>query len=197
MSLLLRLLRAAPRLALVLGLAALGLPAAVLATFLGRGSVEHLLLATIPSLVLAPVLILAGGVLWIWGFRVESVPSGRRLRWVAAFLVGLAGFFLVLAPSYLPGMVLHHRDVSGAMRYCDDLVPRLEAWKDKRGEYPATIDVVLPAERPTPRLLRGSSFYRRLGSGYELVFLDPAEILGGYSYFFPETTARGRWEHWD
>ncbi len=196
-SLFASLLRAAPRLVFALAVAALSVPAAVAATFWGRGSIEHLLLVLVPALVIGPALLVAGVLLWLYGLRTHDQRNGGRMRWLAAALVGLAGFTFGLAPSYLPGLVLHYRDVGRARQYCSDLIPRLEAWKEENGRYPAAIAPVLPAERKTPRLLAERVFYHRLGSGYELIFPDPASASGGYSFFSPDSVSRGRWEHWD
>jgi hypothetical protein len=103
---------------------------------------------------------------------------------------------LLVAPSYLPGLLLNLQDVNSAQSYCETLMPRLEAHRVQHGTYPATVDSLLPADRPLPRLLRQQEFYRPIGAGYEFAFLDPSPLMGGHTYFSFDHRPSGRWEHW-
>jgi hypothetical protein len=118
------------------------------------------------------------------------------MQWIAAALVGIGHFFLLLAPSYPSGLLLNYRDVRGARFYCESLMPRLESYREAHDVYPAVVDSLLPAERPLPRLLKGRQFYRRVGADYEFAFLDPSPISGGYSYFSSTVRSLGEWERW-
>lgn len=189
--------RAMPRLATIGLCAALGLPvAAILAWFL-RGSLEHLLVALVPALTVAPVCACGGVLLWFLGLRAGSEqPAGPRLRWLGALLIGLAGFFVVLAPSFLAGMIFNAMDVRDAKAYCMSLVPRLEAYHEEHGQYPAGLSDVMPSDRPLPDLLSGDPFYRRIGSRYEFSILDRSATRGGHLFFSSDYESKGRWETW-
>jgi hypothetical protein len=118
------------------------------------------------------------------------------MQWIAAILVGVGHFFLFLVPSYPSGLLLGYRDVRGARFYCESLMPRLESYRAARGNYPAAVDSLLPADRPMPRLLQGRQFYRTIGAEYEFSFLDPSPIWGGHTYFSSTARSRGKWESW-
>ena len=172
------------------------LPVSLVAVFVGRGSIEHLVFAVVPALLGVPLLVLWGIVIWLIALRNKDPDIRRRIQWIAAALVGIGHFFLLLAPSYPSGLLLNYRDVRGARFYCESLMPRLESYREAHDVYPAVVDSLLPSERPLPRLLKGRQFYRRVGADYEFAFLDPSPISGGYSYFSSTVRSRGKWERW-
>ena len=179
----------------ILGGAAL--PVSLVAVLVGRGSVEHFVFAVVPALLGVPLLILWGIVIWIVAWRYEDLVIRRRLQWIAAVLVGIGHFSLLLAPSYPAGLLLNFRDVRAARYYCESLVPRLDSHHKANGEYPAAVDSLLLPGRPLPRLLADGQFYRRVGADYEFAFLDPSPISGGHSYFSSTVRSRGKWERWN
>ena len=179
----------------ILGGAAL--PVSLVAVLVGRGSVEHFVFAVVPALLGVPLLALWGIVIWLFALRNEDPEVRRRMQWIAAVLVGVGHFFLLLAPSYPSGLLLNYRDVRGARFYCESLMPRLESYREAHGVYPTVVDSLLPPERPLPRLLKGRRFYRRVGADFEFAFLDPSPIWGGHSYFSSTARSRGKWERWN
>jgi hypothetical protein len=78
------------------------------------------------------------------------------------------------------------------------LVPRLEAYKEKAGAYPARVSELLPDFRPLPRLLSSDgSFYRTVGARYEFLFADPSGWESGQYYFSDDVAPGGHWQTWD
>ncbi len=179
----------------ILGGAAL--PASLIATLVGRGSVEHFVFSVVAALLGMQLLILWGVVLCVLARRYEDSGIRRRMQWAAAVLVGIGHFSLLLVPSYPAGLLLNFRDVRAARYYCESLTPRLESHLKANGEYPAEVDSLLPSGRPLPRLLNGRQFYRRVGADYEFAFLDPSPVWGGHSYFSSTARSRGKWERWN
>ena len=95
------------------------LPVSLVAVFVGRGSIEHLVFAVVPALLGVPLLVLWGIVIWLIALRNKDPDIRRRMQWIAAALVGIGHFFLLLAPSYPSGLLLNYRDVRGARFYCE------------------------------------------------------------------------------
>jgi hypothetical protein len=189
--------QAIPRLLLVFSMGAAAVPVSVWLTFWGRGSIEHFTLIFLPSILTAPVLGIAAGVLWLFALRVESKRAKKRLRWTSAVALGFVAIGVVLAPSYLPGRLLNYGDIRSARSYCMMLVPRLEAHKEETGLYPETVETLMPKEQPVPRLLQtGEPFYRKAGAAYEFVFRDPSGWDSGNYYFSKDVALQGHWAEW-
>jgi hypothetical protein len=185
-----------PKLALVAIFALLALPVSVAAVYLGRGSVEHFMLAVAPALLAAPLLAIWGIALWVVTLRVDDPALKGRMQWIGAIMLGLSQLFVLVAPSYLPGLLLNQRDVHAAQSYCETLMPRLESYREANGAYPDSVESLLPKDRPVPRLLRKTEFYRPIGAGFEFAFQDPSPLIGGHTYFSSDRRPGGRWEHW-
>ncbi len=189
--------QAMPHLLLVFAMGAVAIPVAVGLVFWGRGSIEHLTHLFLPAVLVGPPLALASAGAWIYSLRVAEDAPRTRLRWVAAAMLGVAAFALVVAPSYVAGRILNASDIRAARGYCMMLVPRIEAYKREKGTYPAKVQELLPEGRPVPRLLRTDEpFYRTVGAAYEFVFADPSGWDSGHYYFSEDVPLRGHWEKW-
>lgn len=189
--------QAVPRLLLAFALAAAGIPVAVWLVFWGRGSVTHLTHVFLPAVLMGPPLVVAAAGAWLYSLRVAQERPRVALRWLAATLLGLAGFAFVVTPSYVAGRVLNAGDVRAARSYCMLLVPRLEAYRRETGAYPAQVDALLPEGRPVPRLLKTEKpFYRTVGAAFEFEFADPSGWESGHYYFSEDVPLRGHWESW-
>jgi len=189
---------AMPKALLVFGMGAAVVPASVYATFWGRGSIEFFSWLFLPAVLLGPLCAIASILVWFLSARAGLEHARERLRWGAAVLLGLFAISVVLAPSYLAGRVLNYQDVRAARSYCMMLVPRIEAYKEKAGVYPAHVRELLPEFRKLPRLLSADgSFYQTVGARFEFVFEDPSGWESGHYYFSDDTAPRGRWETWD
>jgi hypothetical protein len=71
----------------------------------------------------------------------------------------------------LAGNLLHATARESAHRYCDALMPLLEAQKRSTGKYPTEIAPLLPRDVVTPWIIqhqldRGSPIYERVGDSY-------------------------------
>jgi len=132
-------------------LAGAALPVSMVAVFVGRGSVEHFVIAVVPALLGAPLLALWGIVIWFFASRNDDPVVKRRMRWMAAALVGIGHFFLLLAPSYPAGLLMNYRDIRGARFYCESLMPRLESYREANGVYPAVVATRSPVATTAQR----------------------------------------------
>lgn len=119
--------QALPRLLLVFAMGAAAVPAAVLATYSWRGSIEHFTWIFLPAVLVGPLLAVAALGLGLFAVRNGVEPTKSRLEWAAAALLRLFAIAFVLAPSYPAGRLLNYRDVRAARSYCMMLVPRIEA----------------------------------------------------------------------
>jgi hypothetical protein len=189
---------ATPKALLIFGMGAAAVPASVVATFWGRGSIEQFSWLFLPAILLGPLCAIASLLIGLLSVRSGLERVRERLRWASAALLGLFAIAAVLAPSYLAGRVLNYRDVRAARSYCMMLVPRVEAYKEKEGAYPAHVGELLPTFREVPRLLPADgSFYRTVGARFEFFFTDPSGWESGHYYFSDDAAPRGRWETWD
>ena len=190
-------LHAMPRLLLIYVMGAVAVPASVWLTFWGRGSIEHFSFVFLPAVLLAPVLLLASAAAWLLAMRAGEGAARARLSWTSAWALGFFAVAVVLAPSYLLGVLLNRSDVRAARSYCMMLLPRLAASKEKNGSYPAHVQGLLPEGRPIPRLLQTEEpFYRIVGAEFEFVFRDPSGWDSGHYYFSQDVPTRGHWEEW-
>ena len=85
------------------------------------------------------------------------------------------GLLLIPISSFI-GLRLHYSaQVRDAQRFCEALIPKLEAEQLRTGSYPATLDSILLPSQPLPALLRqrGPLFYKSRGDIYWFLFLEP------------------------
>jgi hypothetical protein len=103
-----------------------------------------------------------------------------------------AGLVALSAAVSMPiGAVVLRRDIAAAKRYCEDLVPDLDAYKRAHGRYPEGIDAVTAPTR-APRLLRPFPFYTSNGESFSFSFPNP----GGMMNFFAYDSKRREWSEW-
>lgn len=106
----------------------------------------------------------------------------------------LAGLFFLMQLVYLPlARSFRDREVSRAQEFIEMLIPRLEAYRDQHGAYPAAVASILDEEAPLPPLLRLSGdfprafdnrdFYFQRGTTYGFRFVLPDGFIGfDYEY---------------
>ena len=114
----------------------------------------------------------------------------------------LAGFFLLLQLTYLPiSQALRNAEVAQAQAYAEALIPRLEAYREQHGTYPATLQPIATGVANLPTLLELHSdlplpydnrdFYFQHGSTYGFRFYLPDGFIG-YTYEYC-CGPQGRW----
>jgi len=67
-----------------------------------------------------------------------------------------------------------------AMRFCDDLIPTIEAAKTRTGEYPHTVDPKWIEGKKIPQLIKASHFYNSDGKTYLLHFRNPGDFWNDF-----------------
>ena len=126
-----------------------------------------------------------------WGLaKVRKAVGLRR----PGKLLLIAGFFLLFQFAYIPiAQALRQQEVAEAQAFIEALIPRIEAYKEHHGVYPATVDVVLTDNITLPALLQLQSdfplpfnnqdFYFPNGPSYEFGFYLPDGFIGSsYTY---------------
>jgi len=118
---------------------------------------------------------------------------GRKIRCVGLESTGL--LFLSLSFSLLLQLLglffadqFARADIRKAKVFCESLVPKIEAWKQEHGNYPATIESVFAKDVRLPRLTRnvdsnGIGFYQGTSTNYCFFLHDPGSIFSGWLYF--------------
>lgn len=113
----------------------------------------ELALLVLGGTLLAAHIFFAGGV--------RRTASGLFRTWTLVVL---------LVPSQIVGVALegwtYHRRYAEAQRWCEDLSPRLEAWRERTGEYPDSLSVLTDLDPPA--LCRTNLHYKTDSTGYWL-----------------------------
>jgi len=152
---------------------------------IGRGSFTGQFIALAIAIYLGlPVLIASA---------LSFIPRKRSPTLAALSRVALcAGLVALSAAVSLPiGTLVLRRDIAAAKRYCEDLVPGLDAYKRAHGHYPKAIDTVtVPAG--TPRLLRPYPFYTSDGASFSFWFANPGGLMDGCAY----DSNHREWSEW-
>ncbi|MBD2459747.1 hypothetical protein H6G89_01705 [Oscillatoria sp. FACHB-1407] len=160
----------------------IGLAIALVGAVLGRGSfaqvVIHILVAVwgVPLLLL---IALVAGVLWWRGQRWAT----RLIRGAIAATLGV----IVQLGGVVLGVYLANKDVAQAKAYCEQLVPKLQTYRDTHGQYPEAI-ANLENPPPLPRLLRDESFYYGDKEDFSFTIDDPTALFGAWQYNSRELT---------
>ncbi len=92
----------------------------------------------------------------------------------------------------LAGMVINEIHVDNAMHWCEGLGPRLEAWRERTGEYPKELSE-LGNDLDPPRFCRHGLIYHPSATGYVIDFDDESSLFSGYAYNSESRT----WSHYD
>ena len=152
---------------------------------IGRGSFAGQLIALGIAVYLGLPILIASAL--------SFIPRQRsRILAVLARVALWAGLVALSAAVSLPiGAMVLRSDVATAKRYCEDLVPGLDAYKRAHGRYPEKIDAVnVPGG--TPRLLRLYPFYSSDGESFSFSFSNPGALMNWYAY----DSKRGKWSEW-
>lgn len=157
---------------------AMGLALAVTAAITMRGSFGHAMVIMMLFYASVGVGLLMVGMLC---FALDQ--RGRRSLLVGCALLGLLGGIALQVPSYITGRLLLRRDIHEAKAYCETLVPRLDAYRQRHGRYPATLKAILRQPDEPPRLL-DDEFYEINddGESFGFVFWSPGEMMEGFYY---------------
>ena len=106
----------------------------------------------------------------------------QLLRRFGAGVVGTAWVFVLQLPSVPLGRLLTQQDIRTAHRYCEALIPVLEAKRQQTGTYPESgweFDLRYPKR---PRLLRDEGWYRSDGTTFLFEVPDPSSLRGADVY---------------
>jgi len=116
---------------------------------------------------------LGGAVLAINAHRSQST----HLMAAALRFLGVVVILSLQVPGLLLGAHLAAVDTRNAERFCESLVPKLEAWKQSRGSYPEKIEQVVENNSSLPRLLRSTPFYESEGTNFEFTVPDSPSLF--------------------
>jgi len=81
-----------------------------------------------------------------------------------------------------------------AMRFCESLVPLVDADKDRAGQYPAQINPIWLNGRKVPDLIRLKHFYKADSDSYILYFWNPGDF---WDDFWAYSSRDKRWFNCD
>jgi len=152
---------------------------------IGRGSFAGQLIALGIAVYLGLPILIASAL--------SFIPRQRsRILAVLSRVALWAGLVALSAAVSLPiGAMVLRSDVATAKRYCEDLVPGLDAYKRAHGRYPKAIDTfTVPAG--TPRLLRPYPFYTSDGASFSFWFANPGGLMDGCAY----DSNHREWSEW-
>ena len=83
--------------------------------------------------------------------------------------------------SILPGIYVAKYDVNNAKKYCESLIPQIEAYHAEHGHYPHDCsELELPEEKP--RLIDDECYKSDHSGGYILYFRDHTEFCSSYEW---------------
>jgi hypothetical protein len=148
---------------------------------LGRGSAGHFLTALFGAVSVCVPAAVIGGAAYAFSFDVARDATRNALRWVSTMCLAVLIPSALVVISYLPGRAVAAHDVVKAKRYCERLIPLLDAHRARTGSYPATIDEFLPEHPRPPLLLRRDSFYHGDADSFIFEFyVDDSLFFGSY-----------------
>ena len=126
-------------------------------------------------------------------------PTSRRVSgFREAFVLRSAMLLVVFGIAQAPRSCAHRREVwasvDDAMAACSDFVPRLAAWRNAHGEYPASLSE-LGEDASLPQLLHGKARYSAKDDRFNFDVPDPTEFLfpEGWEYY----SDTRRWHHYN
>jgi hypothetical protein len=141
------------------------------------------------------VISLCLGALLMLGICLDAFLARDRLRHIGARIsrtAMLPALFLVAqVPGIIAGVRVATMQDERAKRWCERLIPRLEAWRDDTGEYPKDLSQLGITIDP-PLACRGSPDYFGTSNRFLLGFCDGG-LLSGWEY----SSERQRWSHYD
>ncbi|MGI5867896.1 MAG: hypothetical protein ACOX9C_00430 [Kiritimatiellia bacterium] len=117
-----------------------------------------------------------------------------RVLLVPGLGLGIGAFFLVSLLGVSRADHLKQAQNAEAKRHCEALIPMLEAYKVEHGDYPDTIDPLLPDDRRSlPIYLRDGSFYFKGTNGYAFGWSDSPRfpLCSGVSNYQQNS---GKWD---
>ena len=169
----------------------LGLVLAGLAAWSGRGEFSQYALG-IPAAVAGALSLVAAGLFARAGARKEKgfrrsfTTCGRRSTLVLGLILGPQ------ALAFVPGYLMHRRDIIEARGFCARLILELDSVGTEGGVYPEELDSLL-AGRPEelPRLLRDGDFYLSDGESYVLSFSERDSTISTVQLYSSDT---GAWQ---
>ena len=96
--------------------------------------------------------------------------------------------------SIFTGNMILDNDIKRAKRFCESLVPLLDAYQKENGEYPVGINNILPLNSKPLMLVRSRNFYyNREGDSFSFSFSDPGGVMNGWAY----SGKHKEWYEWD
>jgi len=164
----------------------LGFVAAIFLTVtpeIGRGSFLHGILGFYAA-------VIAFGSYIVGRIIVHFKPTQLFSRICIALAIVLAFCFL----SIFTGNIVLDFDIQQTKSFCEHLVPLLNAYQKENGEYPASLNKILPKDKKLPMIVRSDNFYyNREGDSFSFSFSDPGGMMNGWAY----SAKRKEWYEWD
>lgn len=141
----------------------------------------------VPALVtLLGVILIMVALIGRW--RTKAQPSSTRLRSFNTSLL-LIGLFFILQLAFFPlAQTFRHAEIQRAQAWLGSLIPQLEDYKQRHGDYPENLTALLSADITLPPLLQLSgtlpmlydnrNFYRWSETTYSFQFYVPDGFIG-------------------
>jgi hypothetical protein len=159
-------------------LCTVGLLISLISAIYGRGNILHFMFVVDGLFYIGLPVMLVTTVLAIQAHRSKST----RLKAACLRFLGVVIILLLQLPGLLLGTHFAATDTLSAERFCESLVPKLEAWKQSNGIYPEKIEQVVQNASSLPRLLRGTSFYQSAGTNFEFTVPDSPWLIRAKVY---------------
>jgi hypothetical protein len=123
----------------------------------------------------APIFAVGLFMLLIAARRQQSLAPARKI------LLGIVTAVCIGGAAMLTNHFVQERAVVAAKAYPEQIAPLLEAYRQKHGVYPTSLDE-LPSKPRVPRLLRSSYGYRSDGHTYTFSFPQPGGLIDTWGY---------------
>lgn len=118
-------------------------------------------------------LFLIGLVIWRASKKRNSIPLQRT----STILLIISGLLFMQWFAGPIGQRISFREIQEAQDYCEALIPGLESYKQTNGNYPETLETILPQEEDLPFLLQSRQFYAGGLNYFRFSFVEPDSFI--------------------
>ena len=107
----------------------------------------------------------------------SKTSNSTRLQRTSTILLVISGLLIPQWVAIPFGQEISFRDVQKAKDYCESIIPSLENYKQMNGNYPETLDTILPQNEELPLLLQSGKFYSGGLNGFQFSFVQPDSFI--------------------
>ena len=143
-----------------------------------RGTFEHQVLTLIITVYLNAIIILISIVLFIF----------------KKYFYSIIGIILIIGTQlqYVAGTIFMQIDINNAIEYGNELVAKIEKYRNDNGNFPASIPNMEKINYGNNIILKQGFIYSSFDSTYRLELIDPSTIFGGWTY----NRENKQWHKW-